>query len=518
MIRQGFLLLLLLTAAGCATNPVTGHREFNFVSESREILLGEENYFRAQQSQGGAYVVHEDVSSYVTSVLDQLVNVSDRPHLPFEVVVLNNSIPNAWAMPGGKMAINRGLLVEMESEAELAAVLAHEIVHVAARHGAKQIERGTFMQIGVLGLGLAVSDQDHQDIIMGAGGAGAMLLTMRYSRGAELEADAYGIKYMAAAGYDPEAAVQLQETFLRLSDNKTPGWISGILATHPPSKARIEANRETASQYPVGGKIAETEYRDAIKSLLETAPTYAAMEDGYKALKVKDYDLALSSADRAMAIEPGEAHFPALAAKAHLGRNDLRRAREHLDRSIALNDAYYEYHLLLGQLEHREGRDLKAKRSLEESVSLLPTASAHYLLGDISLGAGAEKAAVTHFRAASGAKSSDGQKARVMLARLEMSDYPDRYLKVTTALSRKGYLRVTVKNTSPVDVSVCRMSVYSTVTGRWRPCNFPSGVPARRSATLTTRVGPFPDIKTAGASTRLRFDSVLIAGDENRRR
>ena len=177
--RHGFLLLLLLLAAGCATNLVTGRRELRFVSESREILLGEKNYFHSQQAQGGAYEVHEGVGRYVSSIVDQLVSVSDRPHLPYDVVVLNNSVPNAWAMPGGKMAINRGLLIELASEAELAAVLAHEVVHVAARHGAKRIERGAMLQAGVLGLGLAVSDHDQHDIIMGAGGVGMRLMTMK---------------------------------------------------------------------------------------------------------------------------------------------------------------------------------------------------------------------------------------------------------------------------------------------------------------------------------------------------
>jgi predicted Zn-dependent protease len=508
----------LLLAAGCATNPVTGRRELSFVSESREIQLGEKSYFHSQQAQGGAYEVHEEVGRYVESVVDQIVSVSDRSHLPFEIVVLNNSIPNAWAMPGGKMAVNRGLLVEMDSEAELAAVLAHEVVHVAARHGAKRIERGSLLQAGVLGLGLAVSDHDHQDIIMGAGGAGALLMTMKYSRGAELEADEYGVKYVSASGYDPAAAVQLQETFLRLSENKDPGWISGLLATHPPSQARIDANRKTAALYPAGGRIGREAYRAAIKPLLESAPAYESMEDGYKALKKQDYDDALSSARRALSVEPREAHFHALAAKAYIGLQNKRRAREEIDRAIELNDAYYEYHLLLGKLEHSEGRVLRARRALENSVALLPTASAHYLLGDIALGSGAENAAIQHFRSASSAKSSDGHKSRVMLARLEISEHPDRYLKISMALTGKGYLRVGLQNTSPVDVSVCRLSIYSTTTGRWQACSFPSGVPARRGAVVSTRVGPFPDVKTANASTRIRFDAVAVAGDENRRR
>ena len=354
--------------------------------------------------------------------------------------------------------------------------------------------------------------------IMGAGGVGAYLMTMKYSRGAEFEADRYGIKYMAAAGYDPRAAVQLQETFLRLSKNKAPGWISGLLATHPPSQARIDANRETAAQYPEGGKIGQEEYRDAIQPLVDAAPAYDAMKDGYKALKKQEYENALSAARKAVKMEPVEPHFHALAAKAHLGRRDSRRARESLERAIQLNDAYYEYHLLLGRLERSEGRNIRAQRALEKSISLLPTASAHYMLGDLAIEAGAQNDAIKHFRVAASSKSSDGQKSRVMLARLEMGEHPTRYLKVSTTLSKKGYLRVAVKNTSPVDVSTCRMSVFSSSTGRWQTVNFASGVPAHRSAVVNTRIGPFPDAAATKGNIKLKFDSVVVAGDESRRR
>jgi len=82
-------------------------------------------------------------------------------------VVLNSSVPNAWALPGGKLAINRGLLTEINSEAELAAVLGHEIVHAAARHSAKQMERGTWLQIGVIGTAILTGDSGYSDLAVG---------------------------------------------------------------------------------------------------------------------------------------------------------------------------------------------------------------------------------------------------------------------------------------------------------------------------------------------------------------
>jgi predicted Zn-dependent protease len=125
---------VLLTA--CTVNPVTGQSELELVSTAQQVRIGEQQYAPAQQMQGGQYKVDPELSAYVQQVGQRLAAQSPAD-LPYEFVVLNNSVPNAWALPGGKIAINRGLLVELRNEAELAAVLGHEIVHAAARHGAR---------------------------------------------------------------------------------------------------------------------------------------------------------------------------------------------------------------------------------------------------------------------------------------------------------------------------------------------------------------------------------------------
>ncbi len=129
-----FLVIILLFLSGCAINPVTGEHELGLVSEQREIAIGNEQYGPGRQMQGGDYLADQQLSAYIKEVGQKLAAVSDR-QLPYEFTILNNSTPNAWALPGGKIVINRGLLLELDSEAELAAVLSHEIVHAAARHG-----------------------------------------------------------------------------------------------------------------------------------------------------------------------------------------------------------------------------------------------------------------------------------------------------------------------------------------------------------------------------------------------
>ena len=190
-----------------------------------------------------------ELTAYVNEVGQKLAAVADRK-LPYEFVVLNNPVPNAWALPGGKIAVNHGLLTELKNESELAAVLGHEIVHAAARHGAKAQERGTLLQAGLaaaqIGAAFGGVDQNVAGLVLQGAGVGAQLVQQKYGREQELESDEYGMKYMKLAGYDPLGAVTLQETFVRLSQQqgqKATSWLEGLFASHPPSQERVDKNR-----------------------------------------------------------------------------------------------------------------------------------------------------------------------------------------------------------------------------------------------------------------------------------
>ena len=146
MTRYSALAILFsLLACGCTVNPVTGKSELMLVSTADEVAIGREQYPLAIQMQGGRYQVDAQLSAYVSEVGQRLAAVSDR-ELPYQFVVVNDSVPNAWALPGGKIAVNRGLLAELDNEAELAALLGHEVVHAAARHGAAALTRSMLAQ------------------------------------------------------------------------------------------------------------------------------------------------------------------------------------------------------------------------------------------------------------------------------------------------------------------------------------------------------------------------------------
>jgi predicted Zn-dependent protease len=402
----------------CSRNPVTGKSELCIISESQEIEIGASNYKLLEQAEGGPFVTIPSIEKYVERVGLKLAEVSDRPQLPYQFVVLNNSIPNAWSLPGGKIGINRGLLIELHSEAELAAVLAHEIVHSAARHGAQHYERALLLSAGMAGLEQILSNHKYEDVAMGTAAVGATLMTMKYSRSAELEADKHGIKYMAAAGYDPQAAVELQKTFLKLSKEKRVHWLFGLFATHPPSEERIKANEATAAAYPSGGKTGVKEYENEMKGLRKAQPAYDDLDNGYRALKEGKNDKALALANEGIKIEPREAHLYNLKGKAELKLRRLQEALASFNRAVELNGDYFDFYLERGNLKYQLGDLTGSEKDLKKSNGLLPSAEAYLTLGEIALLRENKNEAVGYFKIAAQSDSEAGEKARKELEKL----------------------------------------------------------------------------------------------------
>jgi len=373
-----------------------------------------------QQAQGGEYITEKDVEAYVQEVGQKLAAVSDRPNLPYEFVVLNNSVPNAWSLPGGKIAIYRGLLLELNSEAELAAVLAHEIVHSAARHGAQAMERGVLMSAGLIGLSQILKGHKYEEVAMGTASLGANLGTLKYSRIAELQADKYGIKYMVAAGYDPEAAVDLQRLFLKLSEGKRANWFSTLFATHPPSEERLKANETSVTEYPAGGKIGKEEYQEAMAPLKKAKPAYENLDKGYKDLLAKNPKGALLYAQEGLEIEPNEAHLYNLKGKAEFALRNYQDALDAFNQAIELNNNYFDFYLQRGLVLKKLGDNNEAKDDLARSIALLPSAEAEYGLGQIDLMEGNRASAIYHFQNAAQVDAPIGARSRQRLAEMSI--------------------------------------------------------------------------------------------------
>lgn len=417
-----FVRTLLFAAAvatgACSTNPVTGDRELSLMSPSQEVALGEQNYLPYQQQQGGRYQVDPDLNRYVQEVGQKLARVSDRKDLPYEFVVINNSVPNAWALPGGKIAINRGLLMLLEDESQLAAVLGHEIVHAAARHTAQQMTRGTLLGLGVQVAGIATRDSDYGQLLGLGAQLGAGAWQARHSREHELEADRYGIQYMVDAGYDPQGAVELQEKFVELSKGQQSGWMQALFASHPPSQKRVEENRELAREFSKDGERNKRDYQQAIAQIKKDADAYEAHMEAEMALREKNPEQALRLAEKAISLQPEEALFYGTKGQALYGQKKTDEALKAFEQTARKNPEYFLGHLGQGlmQLEKRDYR--AAQQNLERSIELLPTQIAVFHLGELEYRNGNRDKAIQYYQYAAQGGGELGQAAQQRLNEL----------------------------------------------------------------------------------------------------
>ncbi len=411
MIRHFFISLLLITAVtGCAVNPVTGESELSLVSAQQEVAIGEENYLVYQQQQGGEYVLDDDLTPYVAEVGQTLARVSDRPELPYEFVVLNNNVPNAWALPGGKIAINRGLLVVLEDEAQLAAVLGHEIVHAAARHGAQKMTQQQILGAGVALVSIAGTQTDYGEYIgMGAMG-GAAMYQAHYGRSQELQSDRYGMEYMVRAGYEPQAAVELQETFVKLSEGQSSDFFTALFASHPPSHERVEKNQEMAKSLPSGKRNREA-YQAAIAQIKKDIPAYKKQQEALNAMQEGEMDKASALLDEAIKLQPKESLFYVAKGQIQLNQKAFAEAETSFSKAYEYNPGYFMSSLGLGLAERAQKKNAAAKQHLEASTKIVPTPIAMYHLGDIALEGGDKQTAANYFKQVAQSGGDLGQAA-----------------------------------------------------------------------------------------------------------
>ncbi|KPP97619.1 MAG: putative Zn-dependent protease, contains TPR repeats [Marinobacter sp. HL-58] len=412
------IVIMLAILSGCAVNPVTGKKQLSLIPESQELSIGSEQYKPTQQTQGGRFYLDPDLNRYVEEVGQKLAKVSDRPDLPYEFVVLNSSVPNAWALPGGKIAINRGLLTEFDDEAQLASVLGHEIVHAAARHSVQRMQQGMLISAGVAGLGFALSDNEWAGLIMGGAAMGAQLALAQYSQGDELESDHFGIRYMKEAGYDPQAAVELQELFVKLSEGRETSFIEGMFATHPPSQKRVNENQKLVDDIGAGGFRGREEYQKKTEFLRSRQPAYDAHDEAMKLASDDKFDEAIAKINEAIKIEPEEAAFYSLRGQIYKARDEPEKAEADFDKATSLYPEMFTYQLHSGLNALALNKLDKAKERLNKANETVPTSIAYLRLGDISVKQNRRDDAIQYYSTAAKAEGDIAEEAKQKLARL----------------------------------------------------------------------------------------------------
>jgi len=245
--RNQIACLLALTAAvstACATNPVTGRRELMLISEAQEIQMGHD----ADKEVAAAYGLYpeERVQLYVQRLGAQLAATCERPNLPWTFRVVDDASVNAFAIPGGFIYLTRGIMTHLNSEAEMVAILGHEMGHVTARHSVSQMSRQQLAQIGLVA-GMVLSPRFARFGNLAQTAMGLMFL--KFSRSDESEADRLGFKYMVDGGYDPRRMADVFRMLNALSaqqggdSGRLPQWMS----THPDPGNRLAWATQTAA-------------------------------------------------------------------------------------------------------------------------------------------------------------------------------------------------------------------------------------------------------------------------------
>ena len=241
--RVALTVALPVALAGCATNPATGERQLMLMSEAEEVALGRQ-YDAQVRKQMGVYN-DPDLQRYVSAIGQRLAKASHRPELPWTFAVVDEPAINAFALPGGFIYLTRGILPFLQNEAELAAVLGHEIGHVDARHSAAAASRQMAAGGGLAILGIFVPETQP---FQGLAGAAFGLMFLKHGRDAELESDRLGVGYAVANGWAPTGMPGMLNTLQRLDEaNGSRRGVPNWMLTHPPAADRVSQLQEVVA-------------------------------------------------------------------------------------------------------------------------------------------------------------------------------------------------------------------------------------------------------------------------------
>ena len=262
--------VLVLTLTGCAAI-----QSANLLTTEDELSLGKE--FDAQISKEAEFLDDPEIVAYVNDLTQRLAKVCQRPEVDYKVRIIASDEINAFAVPGGFLYVNVGLIRAAKSESELAGVMGHEIGHVVGRHGAKHMTQ----QMGLAAMVAIIAGDDPsltKEVVGGLIAVGGHGLLLKYGREDELEADAYGIQNLYDASIDPSGLVTFFDALLSQGGGEGSG-IMQMLSTHPPTKQRIQRGQEQVRSLPARGGLQKSNARFRRIQKALPAPKPPAVED-----------------------------------------------------------------------------------------------------------------------------------------------------------------------------------------------------------------------------------------------
>ncbi len=289
---------LPLSFTGCAVDPVSGEKQLMMVSRQQEIGI-DRQHSPFQFSSDYGISQDKKINNYISQVGKTLVPNVHRLDMPYNFQCVNATYINAYAFPGGSIAVTRGILLKLDNEAQLAALLGHELGHINARHSSEQMSKNQLSSLLVSGLSIAAGTQSEGlgKLTQQLGMLGQGLLLSRYSRDNEREADFLGNQYMVKSGFSTKGFVGLMEILQSLHEQQ-PSSTQILFSTHPMSSERLASavkRQQGVYHSSISNTLNREKYMDSIASLRDKKQGIELLQQGEKYLGKKEYDNAQTS-------------------------------------------------------------------------------------------------------------------------------------------------------------------------------------------------------------------------------
>lgn len=410
--------------SGCASSPVGGGSILVGMSEDEEKAV-DRKVAPQQFSQDLGALQDPAINRYVSEVGQRLDDKVHRPQMPYSYRVLNANYVNAYTFPGGAMGVTRGILVELDNEAELAALLGHELGHVNARHAAQRQGQAMVAQVAVAGASIVASTSEWGGLVAIGSQLGASVLLSSYSRDNEREADALGQEYMVRAGYPAKGMVGLQQLLVN-QQKESPGMLQTMFSTHPMSSERRDTARQLAD-----GKYAATNTRDPGRerfldntaSLRRIKPTIDACQRGEMAVAAKQLGKAEEQFQLALRQTPRDYAANLLMAQCLQAQGKGSQARGFANTAKSIYPQEAQAHKLAGVLALGERDPAAAYSDLDQYDKMLPgDAGVTFLKGVSAEGMGRKQEAAQLY-ASYLRRSQQGKAAQYAQSRLQTWGY-----------------------------------------------------------------------------------------------
>lgn len=422
--RQMLWLLGASALSGCASSPVGSGSILVGMSEEEEKAT-DRQVSPQQFSQDLGAVQDGMLNQYLAEVGHRLDSKSHRPQMPYSYRVLNANYVNAYTFPGGAMGVTRGILVDLDNEAELAALLGHELGHVNARHAAQRQGTAMVTQAAMTGVNIIGTVAGYGGLTDLGTQLGASVLLSSYSRDNEREADALGQEYMVRAGYPASGMVGLQQLLVD-QQKESPGMLQTMFSTHPMSSERRDTARQMAE-----GKYAASNTRDAgrerfmdnTSALRRIKPTIDSCQKGEVAMAGKDYGKAEERFRMALKSTPRDYAVNVLMARCLSAQDKDAQALEYAQTATRIYPQEAQAHKLLGVLALGQKDPAAAYEHLDSYDRLLPGDAGITFLKGVSLeGMGKRPEAAAQY-AAYLKRNRQGKAAEYSMSRLQAWGY-----------------------------------------------------------------------------------------------